>query len=163
MTVEQMHACVEGAARQKVVEDDAERLNGPAVRIFFTIADAWRLSEDEQLSLLALSSKSTLRRWKAGTALRLHRDTLERISHVLAIFKAINILLPVPDRADAWLRAPNYAPLFAGGTAVQRMVRGNVSDLYVVRQYLDAQLQAGDTDLPLSSPKDISNEDAPGG
>ena len=64
---------------------------------------------------------------------------LERISYVLGIHKALEILFPDPVRADAWVRRPNDAPLFGGRSALERMLGGNVSDLYVVRQYLDAQ------------------------
>lgn len=92
------------------------------------------------MRLLGLSSPTTLKRWKAGRVSRIGRDTLERISYVLGIFKAINLLLPAPDQADAWMRTPNAAPIFAGRSALERMLAGNVSDLYVVRQYLDAQL-----------------------
>lgn len=117
-----------------------ENLGGPALRTFFRIADAWHLSEAEQMKLLAISSRPTLHRWRVGKAARLGRDRLERISYVLGIFKAINILLPDPTRASAWMRAKNSADVFGGGTALERMSRGNVADLYVVRQYLDAQL-----------------------
>ena len=44
-----------------------------------------------------------------------------------------------PAQADAWLHKPNQSPLFGGHSALERMLSGNVSDLYVVRQYLDAQ------------------------
>jgi hypothetical protein len=37
------------------------------------------------------------------------------------------------------VRRPNSAPLFNGQSALQRMLGGQVADLYVVRQYLDAQ------------------------
>ena len=66
-------------------------------------------------------------------------DALERISYLLGIFKALHILLPDEEAADAWVRKPNTAPLFAGTSALERMMSGQVSDLYVVRQYLDAQ------------------------
>jgi hypothetical protein len=33
----------------------------------------------------------------------------------------------------------NTAPLFAGKSALDRMLGGQVADLFVVRQYLDAQ------------------------
>ncbi|WOK35476.1 antitoxin Xre-like helix-turn-helix domain-containing protein [Sphingomonas sp. C3-2] len=114
-------------------------LGGPALRAFFGIAQAWHLSETEQLKLLGLVSRSTLHSWKAGKVTKVSRDTLERISYLLGIFKAINILLPMPDRADAWMRAANKAPLFGGRSALDRMTSGNVADLFVVRQYLDAQ------------------------
>lgn len=114
-------------------------LGGPALRAFFNIAKAWGLSEQEQMKLLGLSSRSTLHSWKASRVSRVSRDTLERISYLLGIFKAINILLPDPKRADAWMRAPNKAPLFGGRSALDRMTTGNIGDLYAVRQYLDAQ------------------------
>ena len=64
---------------------------------------------------------------------------LERISYVLGIYKALQILLPETERADAWVTTPNAAPLFGGDSALTRMLGGNVGDLYAVRQYLDAQ------------------------
>ena len=66
-------------------------------------------------------------------------DTLERISYLLGIFKALHVLLPDEYAADGWIKKPNAAPLFAGKRALDRMLSGRVSDLFVVRQYLDAQ------------------------
>ena len=43
-----------------------------------------------------------------------------------------------PERADAWVRKPNDAPLFGGDSALARMLGGQVADLFQVRQYLDA-------------------------
>lgn len=115
-------------------------LGGAALRTFFSLAKAWKLSEEEQMKLLGLANRSTLQAWKVGRVARIGRDTNERLSYLLGIFKAINILLPDPARADAWMRTPNSAPLFGGRSALDRMLSGNVSDLYVVRQYLDSQL-----------------------
>jgi hypothetical protein len=64
---------------------------------------------------------------------------LERISYVLGIYKALQILLPDATRADAWVRQPNTATPFGGRSALERMLGGNVGDLYAVREYLDAQ------------------------
>ena len=114
-------------------------LGGPALRGFFNIAKQWELSEAEQMAILGLKSRSTLHSWKSGNVSKISRDTLERISYVLGIFKSINILLPIRERANAWMRKPNKAALFNGQTALDRMTSGNVSDLYVVREYLDSQ------------------------
>lgn len=114
---------------------------GPAAfRAFLRLAELWRLSTDEQLVLLGSPARSTYFKWKKEGAAHLSADTLERLSYLLGIFKALQILFPDPARADAWLRRPNEAPLFGGGTALERLLAGHVSDLYVVRQYLDAQL-----------------------
>lgn len=115
-------------------------LGAPALRSFFGIAEAWALSEEEQVILLGQPQPSSLHAWRSGQVETVSRDTVERISYLLGIFKAINTLLPEASRADAWLRRPSKSPLFGGGSALDRMLSGNVGDLYVVRQYLDAQL-----------------------
>jgi len=69
----------------------------------------------------------------------LPRDTLERISYIVGIFKALQILLPNEKAADEWVKRPNEAPVFAGQSTLDRLLSGQVADLFVVRQYLDAQ------------------------
>ena len=64
---------------------------------------------------------------------------LERLSYLFGIYAALQILLPVAQQADAWVRKPNAAPVFGGKSALDRMLGGQVADLYVVRHYLDAQ------------------------
>jgi len=115
-----------------------DRLAGPALRTFFSIAEAWRLTNDEAMKLLGDPPRSTFYEWKRAGDGRLTRDTLERISYVLEIYKALQILLPDPAAADDWVRKPNAAPLFGGKSALERLLSGNVGDLFVVRQYLDA-------------------------
>jgi transcriptional regulator with XRE-family HTH domain len=92
----------------------------------------------EQATLLGVG-RTTLYQWKQGKVGPLDRHVLERLSHLFGIYAALQILLPVRERADAWLRKPNDAPLFGGRPALERMLGGQVSDLFVVRQYLDAQ------------------------
>ena len=111
----------------------------PALRAFMRLADAWKLSIGEQRKLLGDPPESTFYKWKREGAVTLGRDVLERISYLLGIYKSLQILFPDPQQADAWLRKPNAAALFGGQSALQRMLPGNVADLYVVRQYLDAQ------------------------
>jgi hypothetical protein len=110
-----------------------------ALRTFFRIAERWHLSIDEQRKLLDVG-KSRLYEWRKGEVKSgLDNAQIERLSYVFGIYKALEILFPQAERADAWIRKPNSAPLFGGGSALERMLAGNVSDLYVVRQYLDAQ------------------------
>jgi hypothetical protein len=110
-----------------------------ALRTFFRIADAWKLTNDQQQRLLNVS-RSTFFHWKAARVRSgLESDTLERLSYVFGIHSALQVLLPVAERADAWIKKPNTAPLFGGKSALDRMLGGQVADLYVVRQYLDAQ------------------------
>jgi hypothetical protein len=117
----------------------ADELGGPALRTFFKLAEVWDLRIAEQRKLLGDPPESTFYKWKRQQDGVLGRDTLERISYLLGIYKALQILFPDPAQADAWLHKPNQSTLFGGHSAMERMLSGNVSDLYVVRQYLDAQ------------------------
>ena len=118
---------------------DRRGLSGPALRMFFRIAGLWGLSVDEQMTLLGLSARSTFFKWKKNPDVVLPRDTLERISYVAGIYKALQILLPDDKAADAWVRRPNTAPPFGGRSALDRMMSGQVGDLLLVRQYVDAE------------------------
>ena len=115
-------------------------LSAAGLRAFFNIARDWNLNTDEQMVLLGTPGRSTFFKWKsAPEAADLRRDTLERLSYLLGIYKALQVLLPAPSAADAWIKKPNDAPLFAGQSALARMLGGNVADLVAVRQYLDAR------------------------
>lgn len=119
--------------------DQTRRLSAAGLRAFFRIADHWRLSAHEQQVLLGLHAASTFFKWKKNPPARLPQDTLERISYLLGIFKALELLLPDADAADAWVRAPNQAPPFGGRSALDLMLHGHVLDLFTVRRYLDQQ------------------------
>lgn len=113
--------------------------SGPALRAFFKIATVWELTTAQQRRLLGDPPTSTFFKWKKELNGALSRDVFERISYVLGIYKALQILIPVPQPADRWISSPNAAPIFGGRSALDRMLGGNVGDLYAVRQYLDAQ------------------------
>ncbi|WP_194724414.1 MbcA/ParS/Xre antitoxin family protein [Noviherbaspirillum malthae] len=116
-----------------------DAMSPAAIRAFDNIARLWKLDLDMQLTLLGNPPRSTFYKWKKEPdSARLGRDTLERISYILGIYKALQILLPEPAVADGWIHKPNSASIFGGKSALQRMLSGNVADLYVVRQYLDA-------------------------
>ncbi len=128
-----------GTPQSRPREHPGEGLAGPALRAFFAIAERWQLRIAEQRRLLGDPPESTFYKWKREREASLGRDVIERISYVLGIYKSLQILFPDPERADAWLRRPNDAALFGGRPALERMLSGNVADLYVVREYLDAQ------------------------
>lgn len=117
---------------------DSPAASAAALRTFFNIAKAWSLSATEEQRLLGVQ-RSTVYAWRAGEfPARLDADTLERLSYVFGIYSALQVLFPVAERADAWIRKPNTAPLFGGESALARMLGGKVADLFEVRRYLDA-------------------------
>ena len=89
------------------------------------------------MRILGLDNRSTFQSWKRGAVAAIPKDALERISYVMGIYKGLQILLP--KSANGWVRKPNRASVFGGRPAIDRMTSGNVADLYVVRQYIDAQ------------------------
>ncbi|CAN5299645.1 hypothetical protein BH09PSE6_BH09PSE6_14320 [soil metagenome] len=103
------------------------------------MSDCWQLDTGQRLRLLGDPPRSTYFAWRAHPErARLSRDTLERLSTLLGIWKALQILFPDAERADAWPHKPNAAAPFGGRSALERMLDGNVGDLHAVRRYLDA-------------------------
>lgn len=126
------------AAEASAPAVDARRMSAAGLRAFERIASAWGLTVDEQLRLLGQPPRSTFFAWrKQPDKAVLPRDVLERLSNLLGVYKSLQILLPDPAAADAWVRQPNSAPPFGGRSALDRMLAGNVSDLNFVRRYLD--------------------------
>lgn len=122
----------------RFAEVGEDRMAAAGLRAFARIAQAWKLSVDEQLVLLGRPPRSTYFAWRQQPdKARLSRDTLERLSNLLGIWKSLQILLPDAAAADAWVRRPNAAEPFGGRSALDRMLAGNVADLNLVRRYLD--------------------------
>jgi hypothetical protein len=118
---------------------DPDELGSAALTAFFNITAAWRLGAEEERVLLGSPPRSTFFKWKSERAARISADTVERISYVMGIYKALHILLPTQEVADAWVKKPNSAHGFGGKSALDRMLAGRVVDLADVRRYLDAQ------------------------
>jgi uncharacterized protein (DUF2384 family) len=112
------------------------RRDAVALKSFFRLAREWDLSAEEQVVLLGRPGRSTFYRWRSQAPAALSVDTLERISLLLGIYKALAILFPTAEHATGWLRRPNDA--FGGRTALQVMLGGRMDDLYQVRRHLDA-------------------------
>lgn len=125
-----------GRTDAAVREDGERQADHVAMTAFQKIAEAWDLSIDHQLQLLGSPGRSTFFKWKKDGG-SLPRDTIERISHLLAIYKALQILIPVGSQSDAWIRKPNS--YFKGSSALEVMLNGQVVDILKVRQYLDVQ------------------------
>jgi hypothetical protein len=118
---------------------DPDDLGAAALTAFFNITAGWGLGAEEERTLLGSPPRSTFFKWKGERAARLSADTMERISYVMGIYKALRILLPSEEAANAWIKKPNTATGFGGKSALERMLAGRVVDLADVRRYLDAE------------------------
>ena len=119
--------------------DVRRRLSGPALRTFFKIADAWRLSVAEQRALLGWPAASTYHKYKARDHGALAFDTLTRLSLVLGIYKSLQVLYPEQPLADGWMRMPNTNPLFGGAPPLSLAAEAGIDGLYRIRRLLDAR------------------------
>lgn len=118
------------------------KISRAALNTFEKIIDAWDIKQTEAMTLLGYedSTRSTYYKWKKEPeTVKLSKEKLERLSYIFGIYKALQILLPNNDSADEWIKKSNTAPLFSGGSALDRMLSGHVADLYLVRRYLDSQ------------------------
>jgi len=115
------------------------QMSGPAMRTFFNVADAWKLTNEEQRALLGWPPESTFFKYKAGQVTILPYDMLMRISLVLGIYKDLQILYPEPALADQWIKLPNSNPLFGGRPALALLTEGGMDGLYQVRRLLDGR------------------------
>jgi Protein of unknown function (DUF2384) len=125
----------EAVKTSNVVAAADSRTSQVAKAAFFRIMDEWGVGAEDARQLLGAPSRSTFFGWKKGEGAALSRDTLERVSYVLGIYKGLQLLLPEARQADAWVKKPNKA--FGGKSALERMLAGNVADLQAVRAYID--------------------------
>lgn len=111
-----------------------------ALNAYFNIVEkAWNLDVAAQKKILGIQADSTFYKFKKEKNGTLSPDILERISYILGIYKDLHLLLPDEQAANEWIKKANQAIPFGGRSALDRMLSGRVADLFVVRQYLDAQ------------------------
>jgi hypothetical protein len=115
------------------------KLSGPALRAFFSIAQTWQLTAAEERALLGWPPSSTFHKYKSGDHGTLSFDTLTRLSLVLGVYKALQILYPEPAFADRWVRMPNSHEMFGGRPPLALMIDGGMDALFQVRRLLDGR------------------------
>ncbi len=87
------------------------------------LADVWKLRDEDARGLLGRISNGTYYSLKRRPSKTLDQDKLARISLLLGIFKALNILYN-KKLADAWVQLPNSNPMFGGESPLAAMIKG---------------------------------------
>lgn len=115
-----------------ITDDEAAAMFRAVVNLF----RLWEITDEESATLLDLPVR-TYARWKAGALGRIDRDGKARLSNLMGIHKALRIIFREPQRGYRWIKATNDA--FAGRSALNIMLGGDLTDLMRVRRYLDAE------------------------
>ncbi len=115
-----------------------DKLSQSGIRAFFRIAEAWKLKDESARQLLGGVSNGVFYELKGGRRKTLDQDKLTRISLLLGIFKALNLLYS-RKLADEWISLPNSNPMFKGEPPLRYMLKGGVPAIMRVRQLLDAR------------------------
>jgi hypothetical protein len=125
------------AIESKVLANDPSQTAQVALKVFFNIMNEWGIKNQDQITLLGKPSSTTFYNWKKGLVSSLSVDTLERISYIMGIYKALGVLFPTREQADTWIKKSNRH--FNNESALTYMLKGSMMHLSEMRRYLDAQ------------------------
>ncbi|MBV8066417.1 MAG: DUF2384 domain-containing protein [Candidatus Eremiobacteraeota bacterium] len=117
---------------------ERKRLGPSALRAFFNLVRCWNLRDEDAMQLLGGMASSTYYAMKKSPRRTLDADTMLRVSYLVGIFKALNILHG-KSLADGWITLPNASPVFRGVTPLAYMIRGGIPAIALVRRLLDAR------------------------
>ena len=115
-----------------------ERLSGAALKAFFNLMTRWQVRDEDARALLGGVTNGPYYEWKKKRDRLLDADRLTRISYLIGIFKALQILHG-KQLADEWVHLPNTNPIFAGAPPLAFMLRGGIPAMQTVRRLLDAR------------------------
>lgn len=117
---------------------ERERLSAPALKAFFNIMARWKVRDEDARGLLGGVSNGPFYEMKRNPDRVLDTDRLTRISYIIGIFKALQILHG-RKLADEWVQLPNQNPIFNGQTPLAYMIKGGLPAIATVRRLLDAR------------------------
>ena len=118
--------------------EERKRLGPSALKAFFNIVKCWQIRDEDAMRLLGGVASSSYYAMKKSPRRTLDSDTMLRISYLVGIFKALNILHG-KALADRWITLANSNPIFRGSTPLEYMTRGGIPAIQLVRRLLDAR------------------------
>ena len=117
---------------------ERERLSRSAIKAFLNIMEKWGVRDEDARALLGGMSNGPFYEMKKNPNRTLDADTLTRLSYLVGIFKALNILYS-EALADAWIQRPNANRIFGGQTPLAYLIKGGLPAMQVIRRLLDAR------------------------
>ena len=119
-------------------KSERERLSPAAMRTFFNIMDRWEIRDEDGRALLGGVSNGAFYDMKKSPDRVLEADRLLRISYLIGIFKALNILYS-EKLADSWIQLANSNRIFGGQAPLAYKIKGGLPAMQIVRRLLDAR------------------------
>ena len=119
-------------------KENRTRLSPSAIKALLRIAAHWKLRDEDTRDLLGGISSGSFYALKSRAAKTLDTDQLTRISLLIGIYKALNILYSA-KLANAWITLPNTSPMFGGDSPLNYLKKGGIPAFVRVRQLLDAR------------------------
>jgi hypothetical protein len=117
---------------------ERERLSRSALQVFFNIMDKWSVRDEDARLLLGGVTNGPFYEMKKDPDRVLDADKLTRVSYLIGIFKALNILYS-EKLADSWVQLPNSNRIFGNQSPLSFMTRGGIGAMETVRRLLDAR------------------------
>jgi hypothetical protein len=119
-------------------KEERKRLSSSSLIMFFNMMKIWKVRDEDAKMLLGGISNGPFYQMKKNPQDKvLDIDQMFRVSYLLGIFKAINILHG-QELADEWVHLPNSNRIFNGSTPLDYMIKGGVPAMQTVRRLLDA-------------------------
>jgi hypothetical protein len=119
-------------------KSERERMSPAAIRTFFNIMDRWQVRDEDARRLLGGVSNGPFYEMKKNADRVLETDRLLRVSYLVGIFKALNILYS-ETLADRWIQLANSNRIFGGQAPLAYMMKGGLPAMQTVRRLLDAR------------------------
>jgi len=115
-----------------------KRLSHAAIEVFFRIIEVWEIRNEDAMVLLGGISNGRYFELKKSRRGILTQDELTRISLLIGIFKALNILFS-QKLAQQWISRPNSNPMFHNEPPLLVLTRGGMPGMLSVRRLLDSR------------------------
>lgn len=116
-----------------------QKLSAAAIQAVFKIIEKWELNNEDAMRLLGGTSNGRYYQLKKSHKGVLTQDELTRISLLIGIFKALNILFS-EKLANQWVSRPNSNPMFKNAPPVMFLIEGGIPGMLTVRRLLDSRM-----------------------
>jgi Protein of unknown function (DUF2384) len=118
--------------------ENRTRLSPAAIKGLLRIAKRWKLRDEDTRALLGGISSGSFYALKNLARKTLNEDQLTRISLLIGVYKALNIVYS-QKLANAWITLPNTNPMFGGDSPLNYIKKGGIPAFLRVRQLLDSR------------------------